>query len=718
MRKCKQVVSLLLVLCMMFAVISVGIVQGAAADDVSIYTDPPSEPALLGDIDRNGKVNINDVYTLKNSLAHYTSLGYLNYSTMSKDSIEFKIADCFKDEEYGLTKKIDINDVYLLKRFLAHAADARDKGIGEPIYVDPTEPPTQAPTDEATTATITIYGLNGQYETKEFNVGDSFTVYTSLKVQKKKSGNAIQVAAASGDQNFTDSVLTLTSNIDNEQLFTDSDTVFPVFGNKAMGRLRGEGWVQYNASTPGVNDGFVFDSDDDLVIVTEYTVTKGGTGEVRNALSYLAAADNALTVLVKEGAVTSGVALTVNATFEKPVPPATEAPTEAPKPTVAPTQAPKPTVAPTEAPKPTVAPTQAPNPTVAPTQAPKPTVAPTEAPKPTAAPTQAPTQSQDKATVTVHGLDGKTETKEFNVGDDFYVYTTLNASQINDGKIGAINGYQLYPNTMIKLLNEYDEEGIIDLDDMFPITKSSTMASGHHTSLDDLEGEIGERYNHDPNRGIVGYTASVASKRGFPFNSNDDILIKVHYQVTAPGEADIVTDMRTLSASDDDLTQLIDEWEVINPNFRLHASFLPPDQQPTDGPTEAPKPTVAPTQAPKPTVAPTQAPKPTQAPTEAPTTPAPSDTYIVAGNATDIFGTSWNGNDTNNTMTKGADGIYTKQYTVDAAMKDVQLKAVKNGTTWIGDETGNNVTFNLTGAIATAPRHGLTATSFPMRMIS
>ena len=54
MRKCKQVVSLLLVLCMMFAVISVGIVQGAAADTDQIYQDPPHDPALLGDIDRNG----------------------------------------------------------------------------------------------------------------------------------------------------------------------------------------------------------------------------------------------------------------------------------------------------------------------------------------------------------------------------------------------------------------------------------------------------------------------------------------------------------------------------------------------------------------------------------------------------------------------------------------------------------------------------------------
>ena len=106
-------------------------------------------------------------------------------------------------------------------------------------------------------------------------------------------------------------------------------------------------------------------------------------------------------------------------------------------------------------------------------------------------------------------------------------------------------------------------------------------------------------------------------------------------------------------------------------------------------PKDAPVPTEAPTDAPVPTEAPTDAPTPTE--------PAPEDTYIVAGNAASIFGTSWDGNNTANTMTKGDDGIYTKQYTVDAAMKDVQLKAVKNGTAWIGDETGNNVTFNLSG---------------------
>ena len=87
----------------------------------------------------------------------------------------------------------------------------------------------------------------------------------------------------------------------------------------------------------------------------------------------------------------------------------------------------------------------------------------------------------------------------------------------------------------------------------------------------------------------------------------------------------------------------------------------------------------------------TAEPKATEAPTEAP------DTYIVAGNDTTIFGTSWNGNDTNNTMTFSND-VWSKEYTVDGAKKEVQLKAVKNGSAWIGDETGNNVTFNLSGA--------------------
>ena len=79
------------------------------------------------------------------------------------------------------------------------------------------------------------------------------------------------------------------------------------------------------------------------------------------------------------------------------------------------------------------------------------------------------------------------------------------------------------------------------------------------------------------------------------------------------------------------------------------------------------------------------------------TTPVEEDdTLIVAGSEPEIFGTSWDGTNTDNLMTKQGDGTYTKDYTVSKTYDAVQLKAVKNGSEWIGDKTDNNVTFNVT----------------------
>ena len=78
--------------------------------------------------------------------------------------------------------------------------------------------------------------------------------------------------------------------------------------------------------------------------------------------------------------------------------------------------------------------------------------------------------------------------------------------------------------------------------------------------------------------------------------------------------------------------------------------------------------------------------------------PVPADTFVVAGTPADIFGTAWDATNEDNLMTANDDGTYTKDYTVDKAFDVVQLKAVKNGADWYGDETGNNATFALTGA--------------------
>ena len=73
-------------------------------------------------------------------------------------------------------------------------------------------------------------------------------------------------------------------------------------------------------------------------------------------------------------------------------------------------------------------------------------------------------------------------------------------------------------------------------------------------------------------------------------------------------------------------------------------------------------------------------------------------TYIVAGNESAIFGSSWDGYDASNMMSLAADGTYQKTYTVDKAYDNVQLKVVKNGSTWIGTGDGDNVTFSMPDA--------------------
>ena len=141
MRNCKQVISMILVLAMLFAVVSVGMVQGAAAGNTIIYQDPPSEPALLGDVNRDGKVDMLDVTALRSSLAYKNN--YLDYRNYSENTIEFKVADVYNDfKEEGLAiEKIDMKDITLLRQWIANKKVAQDKGIGEPVY---------------TTATITI----------------------------------------------------------------------------------------------------------------------------------------------------------------------------------------------------------------------------------------------------------------------------------------------------------------------------------------------------------------------------------------------------------------------------------------------------------------------------------------------------------------------------------------------------------------------------------
>ena len=75
--------------------------------------------------------------------------------------------------------------------------------------------------------------------------------------------------------------------------------------------------------------------------------------------------------------------------------------------------------------------------------------------------------------------------------------------------------------------------------------------------------------------------------------------------------------------------------------------------------------------------------------------PEPDYTFIVAGTPADIFGTEWDASNQANLMEKQNDGTYAKTYTVDKAYESVELKVVKDGSQWIGDAYGQNVSFSL-----------------------
>ncbi len=77
---------------------------------------------------------------------------------------------------------------------------------------------------------------------------------------------------------------------------------------------------------------------------------------------------------------------------------------------------------------------------------------------------------------------------------------------------------------------------------------------------------------------------------------------------------------------------------------------------------------------------------------------ASEDLYVVAG-VEGLCGSNWDGTDATNAMTENA-GVYTKVFPA-VAVGEYQFKVVKNssgGQEWIGDATGNNVTFAVTQA--------------------
>ena len=385
-------------------------------------------------------------------------------------------------------------------------------------FTDPSapEPPTEAPkptdppvpTEPSTKATVTIIGIDGTSKVKTFNVGDEFTVYTTLNTATAAPGG---IASIDATQTFTKDILQSTDAVDELFVVEDNEAMFPILGNATVAKIDPElASNKFNASTPGIGKGFKFESDDSILAVTNYKVTAPGNAEIKTTLTMLAVSDKDLTRIVSKGVLQPGFTIGGYASFYEP-------------------------------------------------GKPEPTEAPTEAPKPTDPPTPTEPQPGQTATVTITGIDGKSEVKTFNVGETFTVYTTLNAATAAPGGVASISGSQTYTKSILQSTDAVDNEYVVtDNETVFPITGNATVAKIYD--------------------GLNRFNASTPGvNKGFKFDSDNALLAVTSYKVTAAGNAEIKTTLDMLAAADAALTVIVRKGEL-QPGFTIGgiASFTKP----------------------------------------------------------------------------------------------------------------------------------------------
>ena len=256
--------------------------------------------------------------------------------------------------------------------------------------------------------------------------------------------------------------------------------------------------------------------------------------------------------------------------------------------------------------------------------------------------------------------------------------------------------------SVLELKSEYNTYGTgrDKVDDIFPFAAENGFGGG----VVDFFG--------DNNGGRITGNYTSVSPAAYAYNEDGSAVtvVKAVFKVLdrTAGETTVNCVMDTLSLCDDTLEEPRAQYVPVG-NSQIsdedydkasYSTLISPDGQEAPEETTVEETTVEDTTVEETTVEDTTVEETTVEDTtvEETTAPAPDVTFVVAGSPADIFGTAWDAANTDNTMTANDDGTFTKTYTVDKAFTDVQLKGVKNGADWYGDETGNNVTFNLTGA--------------------
>ena len=70
---------------------------------------------------------------------------------------------------------------------------------------------------------------------------------------------------------------------------------------------------------------------------------------------------------------------------------------------------------------------------------------------------------------------------------------------------------------------------------------------------------------------------------------------------------------------------------------------------------------------------------------------------VVVGSPSELFGTTFDKDNTDNIMEHYGDGFYSRTYTAEYSFQNVELKVyVEQSDTWYGDKNGNSLVFNIT----------------------
>ena len=219
---------------------------------------------------------------------------------------------------------------------------------------DQTDAPTEAKTDAPTTgpvgdkAVVTIEDWNGTTETREFKIGDEFSVISYLQVPEGKRVNSIDIRHTF---NIGDAVVelqpqTVTKTDDDGEEYTESvpaltpqikDVVINTVGNV----------VKANGSKAKYNGAYKFATEDAVLIQAFYKVVANGETKIKTNIETMATieANDDMTNQIMGGEKVGTDDIKTRTVFD-----AKETPTDAPIPTEPPTDAPIPTEPPTENP--------------------------------------------------------------------------------------------------------------------------------------------------------------------------------------------------------------------------------------------------------------------------------------------------------------------------------------------------------------------------------